>query len=445
MPFAATSAGGAYLCEWAWLGGERAVPGVLLRIADGRLSEVLPAGSDPAAQRLAGLTLPGFADAHVHAFHRALRGAAGASFWAWRERMYAVAARLDPQLLYELAAAVYAELATAGVTTVGEFHYLHHDPSGARYADPNETGAALLAAAELAGVRLTLIDSCYLSGGVDGRAVQGVQRRFADADAGDWVQRVDRLSPGPGSRLAAAVHSVRAVPIAAMAEVAGYARSRGWPLHLHLSEQAAENDECLAATGRRPAVLAAEAGVLGSATTAVHATHVDAGDIALLAGAATRVCLCPTTEADLADGIGPSGQLAAAGVPLCLGSDSQAACDPLLELRSVELGQRLATGRRGTHRPAELLAAATVGGMRALGWPDAGLAPGAPADLVTLRLDTARTAGFADPLAAAVYAATAADVSQVVCAGRLIAADGRHRKLADLPVRLATTVRRALG
>src|SRR5206468_7018317 len=184
-------------------------------------------------------------------------------------------------------------------------------------------------------------------------------------------------------------------------------------LHLHLSEQRRENQACLAATGLTPAGLCAEQGVLGPGTTAVHATHLDDGDVALLGGGRTAVCMCPTTERDLADGIGPAGRLAAAGSPLALGSDSHAVVDLFEEARAVELDERLATERRGNHRPSDLLAAATEGGARALGWPEAGaIAPGRLADLVSVRLDTPRLAGApaGDLLAAVVFAATAADV-----------------------------------
>ena len=204
--------------------------------------------------RLAGVVLPGFADVHGHAFHRALRGrthADGGTFWSWREAMYAVAARLDPDSYLELARTTYTELARAGVSTVGEFHYLHHGPGGVPYQDPNAMAEALRQAATDAGVRLTLLDTCYLAGGLsaDGYLpLEGVQRRFGDRDAEAWAARVADLAPSDGMRVGAAVHSVRAVPADALSTVAGTAG----PLHVHLSEQPAENEACLAYHGRTP-------------------------------------------------------------------------------------------------------------------------------------------------------------------------------------------------
>jgi formiminoglutamate deiminase len=433
--------------ERAWLGGERVAERVLIEV-DGELLSSVEAGRDaPAgARRLAGLVLPGLANAHSHAFHRALRGrthGGRGDFWSWRERMYQLAARLEPDGCLALARAAYAEMALAGITTVGEFHYLHHPPGGGRYADPNAFGAALMAAAADAGVRLTLLDACYLQADVDGSPLAGPQLRFGDGDAERWAGRVSALD-ATGARVGAAIHSVRAVPPAAMRLVAAWARERDAPLHLHLSEQRRENQACLAATGLTPAGLCAEQGVLGPGTTAVHATHLDDGDVALLGGGRTAVCMCPTTERDLADGIGPAGRLAAAGSPLALGSDSHAVVDLFEEARAVELDERLATERRGNHRPSDLLAAATEGGARALGWPGAGaIAPGRLADLVAVRLDTPRLAGAPadDLLAAVVFAATAADVSDVVVGGRQVVADGRHLLVGDVAAALDEAIR----
>src|SRR6266540_803546 len=337
--------------ERAWLGGERVAERVLIE-TDGERVTAVEAGRDapPEARRLPGLVLPGLANAHSHAFHRALRGrthGGQGDFWSWRERMYALASRLEPDSYLALARATYAEMALAGIAAVGEFHYLHHPPGGGRYADPNELGRALLRAAAEAGVRITLLDACYLQADVDGASLEGVQRRFGDGSAAAWAERVERLAPpaGGGALLGAAIHSVRALPPAAMAEVAAWAAERGAPLHLHLSEQPRENQACLAATGRTPARLAADCGVLGRRTTAVHATHPATGDAELLGASGTTVCLCPTTERDLADGIGPARRLVDAGCPLALGSDSHAVVDLFEEARAVELDERLATGR----------------------------------------------------------------------------------------------------
>jgi formiminoglutamate deiminase len=238
--------------------------------------------------------------------------------------------------------------------------------------------------------------------------------------------------------VAAGIHSVRAVDEPSMATVAAWAAGRDAPLHLHLSEQPAENQACLAATGRTPAALAASAGVLGPRTTTVHATHLTGEDVTRLGATGTAVCLCPTTERDLADGIGPAAALATAGSPLCLGSDSHAVVDLFEEARAVELDERLAGGRRGIHRPDDLLAAATSAGMAALGWAAGRIAPGQLADLVTVGLDSVRLAGTrpADAADQLVFAATAADVTSVVASGRQLVQDGRHLLVDDVPAAL---------
>ena len=442
----------AWHAERAWLGGGRVERDVLVETRADRIVTVQPGQPPPpGARRLPGLVLPGLANAHSHAFHRALRGrthAGRGDFWSWRERMYQVAQGLQPDTYHALARAAYAEMALAGVTAVGEFHYLHHRPGGGRYADPNAMGDALVAAAKDAGIRLTLLDTCYLQADVDGSPLAGPQLRFGDDDAGRWAERADRLAEAHGGtaggvRVGAAIHSVRAVPPAAMRAVAGWATTRQVPLHLHLSEQPRENQACLAVTGRTPAGLCADTGVLGARTTAVHATHLTGGDVELLGSSATAVCLCPTTERDLADGIGPAARLAAAGAPLCLGSDSHAVVDLFEEARAVELDERLATLVRGQHRPADLLAAATRHGMGSIGWEEAGaIEPGRLADLVAVRLDTPRLAGAPgdDLLAAVVFAATAADVSDVVVGGRLVVADGHHTLVDDVPAALTRAI-----
>lgn len=424
----------AYWCELAWLGGDRAEAGVLVELDGERFDAVeIGVAAPPAgATRLDGLTLPGFANTHSHAFHRALRGRAqrgGGSFWTWRQTMYDVAAVLEPESYRRLARATFAEMALAGMTAVGEFHYVHHRPDGQPYDDPNEVGKALIAAAREAGIRITLLDACYLHGGI-GEPLGEVQRRFADADADAWAERVDALADADGVRIGAAIHSVRAVDPASAATVASWAGDR--PLHAHVSEQPAENEACLAAYGTTPTCLLARAGAIGERFTAVHATHLAEQDIAGLGRARCCCCFCPTTERDLADGIGPSKALADAGASLALGSDSHAVIDPFEEARALELDERLASGGRGRHDAPSLLRAATSAGHAALGWPEAGaIQPGALADLVTVRLDSVRLAGV-DPdvaLEAALFAAVTADVDSVICGGRQLVRGGAHTSI----------------
>lgn len=417
---------------------------------DGRLTAVT-AGEPvpPGARRLGGLALPGLVNAHSHAFHRALRGRgerSRADFWGWREAMYQVAARLDPDAYHRLARAAYAEMALAGVTAVGEFHYLHHDPEGRPYAEPNAMGEALVAAADEAGIRLTLLDACYLRGGPD-RPLEGVQRRFGDGDAEGWAERAGSLAERDRVRVGAAAHSARAVDEAALSTVAGWARERGVPLHVHVSEQPAENEAVRAATGRTPTGVLADAGALGPQTTAVHATHVSGGDIALLGAAGAGVCACPTTEAALADGAGPFAALEGAGCPLSVGSDSHAVVDLFAEARGVEHHQRLTTGRRGHHAPERLLAAATEGGAGALGWDAGWLEAGRPADLCAVDPGSPRLAGLDPDDAAAhlVFAATAADVTDVVVGGRHVVSGGAHLGIGDVGGALRQAVGEVVG
>jgi formiminoglutamate deiminase len=405
----------------------------------------------PGAHRLNGVTLPGLANAHSHAFHRALRGRThhgGGTFWSWREQMYELAGRLDPDIFEELATAAYAEMVQAGYTAVGEFHYLHHGPGGAGYADPNEMGVRLLRAAERAGMRITLLDACYLHGGI-GAPLAPVQQRFSDGSVEAWAERIDALDAAmtaTTARLGAAVHSVRAVDPPGVEAVAGWARARGAPLHAHVSEQPAENDDCVATYGVTPTGLLARHGALSDRFTAVHATHATTADAALLGAAAATCCVCPTTERDLADGIGPTVALRDAGVALCLGSDSHAVVDPFEETRAVELDERLCSRRRGGHRPADLLTAATVAGYRSLGWQGGGIAVGALADLVTVGLDSPRLAGCdRDDLAGAlVFGATAADVRHVTVGGRTVVREGRHETI-DVTRALASSIGAAWG
>jgi formiminoglutamate deiminase len=419
----------AYWLERAWLGPARLADKVLVTVAGNRITGLYPDMAAPpaTARRLRGLTLPGLANGHSHAFHRALRGRTQTergTFWTWREQMYAVAARLDPDTYFDLAVATYAEMAATGITSVGEFHYLHHDPDGHPYADPNAMGEALVAAARHVGIRIALLDACYLSSGF-GAPPEGVQHRFSDGDAGRWAERVDALADKHADDedvvVGAAVHSVRAVPRDQIDRVAEWATHRDAPLHAHMSEQVAENQVCVEAYGVTPATVLFEAGALGAHATAVHATHLTESDVALLGSQGTHACLCPTTERDLADGIGPSRRLLEAGSPLTLGSDSHAVVDLFEEMRAVELDERLATQRRGHWSADELLTAATAAGHASLGFHDAGrIAVGAPADLVTVDLESIRTAGTGRGAEAAVFAASAADVTHVVCAGRLL-------------------------
>ena len=382
-------------------------------------------------QPLPGLVLPGFADAHSHVFHRALRGrthtgtgpAGSGSFWTWREQMYALADRLDPESLFELARAAYVEMVCAGVTAVGEFHYLHHGPGGVPYADRNELGLTLLRAAEQAGPVLTLLDVAYLRGGFgNDSGLSPSQRRFSDGSVAAWAERVAALPAE--ARTGVAIHSVRAVAPADLPTVAAVATASGRPLHVHLSEQPAENAACLAATGCTPTQLLARSGAITPATAAVHATHLSTADIETLGAAKAFVVVCPATEADLADGLPRAGALARAGARLALGSDQHVVTDPFGQARGLEWGERLATGTRGHFTPQRLADVATAVSHDAIGSPSGRLEVGAPADLVEIDPDSPRTAGSLG--LGLMMSATAADVLTVVVGGTVLARGGRH-------------------
>jgi formiminoglutamate deiminase len=432
--------------ERAWLGGPGTESGVLMEVKEGRFASVTPGITvpPPGCERLQGVTMPGMANAHSHAFHRALRGRTHerpGSFWTWRDLMYDVAARLDPDLYRRLARAVYAEMARAGFTAVAEFHYLHHGPGGVPYSDPNEMGLAVIEAADAAGIRLTLLDALYLRGGFDA-PLAGPQCRFGDTNADRWADRLSHLKDGDRLRIGAAVHSVRAVGVDGISTASMWAADRDQALHAHVSEQEREQRDCLDRLGRTPLGVLRDAGAVGPRFTAVHGNHFSPADISLLAAAAGRLCACPTTERDLGDGIGPFHAAHAAGVSLCTGTDSHAVIDGFEEARAMEMDSRSAAEQRGRFTPDALARTVTAGGMDAIGWDAGSIAPGRLADFVNVRLDGVRTAGV-DPtlIAGVMFTATAADVHTVVVGGQPVVAEGRHLLMADPAIDLDRAIR----
>ncbi len=415
----------------AWTGTEE-VHDVEITTSDGRIAEVRTGVTPaPGTVRLPGALLPGLVNAHSHAFHRTLRGRAGGTdFWTWRRGMYRVAEVIDPDSYRRLATAVFAEMALTGITAVGEFHYLHHRRSGKPYADANEMGHAVVEAALSAGLRITLLDTCYLTADVGGSPVAGLQKRFSDRSADRWIDRHRALqSTYAGSDdvvIGAAIHSVRAVPETVMAEVAS--ASHG-PLHVHVSEQPAEHAACREHYGRTPTQVLSDAGVLGPRTTAVHGVHTEPADRILLGRSGTGLCVCPTTEGDLGDGVAPVAEAVEAGIDISLGSDSHAVVDLFGEARTVEYNDRSRRGLRGIHSDDALLAMASAHGARSLGHDRWGLHPGAPADFVAVDTAGIRTAGT-DDVARLVMTASAADVTDVVVGGRRVVA---HREHVDIP------------
>ena len=423
--------------QWAWRGGESATANVRITVSNGVIAGVED-GVDAQSSdvRISGVVMPGFVNAHSHAFHRALRGrthGGTGDFWSWRTPMYEIANRLTPETYGELAAMTFAEMALSGITGVGEFHYIHHQQDGTRYANTNEMGLAMVAASQRAGIRMALLDVAYLHAGLDKPEPLAEQKRFSDGTIDNWLDRVDALGEGGENwTVGMAPHSVRAVHPNELEEVV--ANRHGKVVHVHVSEQPAENAACIAVTGRTPTQVLADAGMLGRHFTAVHATHLTATDISLLCSSHSGVCMCPTTERDLADGVGPASSLSVGGAVLSIGTDSNAFIDMFEEARAVETDERLVTGKRGVHTPASLLIAATSGGATALGWGQHGIQVGAPADFIALSLDSVRLASFDAAHAAAhiVHAASPADVRDVWVGGRQIVQDHQHLTVSDV-------------
>jgi formimidoylglutamate deiminase len=303
--------------------------------------------------------MPGFVNAHSHTFQRALRGrAGGGDFWAWREEMLLEADRQSPESVRGDYAAWYREMHSAGYTAVGEFHYL----------GLQEALAAVEAASE-AGIELVLLLAAYGRGGLP---------RFRQDSPEAFLRQVDTLRAS-GARVGVAPHSVRACPVDWLEAIGTYAVAEGLPLHVHADEQPREIEECLAEHGVRPIELLARAGCLGAFTTVVHATHADGHELDLLADVGARVCVCPTTEADLGDGYAPVEALLARGIPVCIGSDSNVRIDPLEELRELEGIARRSSGRRNVIPVETLLSFGTAEGAAALGlqeWPDVSVSLG---------------------------------------------------------------------
>ena len=342
------------------------------------------------------MRLPAFASAHSHAFQRAMRGRAQRSsnsvdsvdatprddFWSWRAAMYQLATSLTPESIAEISFVAFRELAAAGVRTVGEFHYVHHQADGTPYAQRTLLADVVIDAAKRAGLRIALLRVAYARAG-SGKPAEPSQRRFCDANVDDVLADVELLrakhARDPDVRIGLAPHSVRAVSPAFIARLAEGARALDVPLHMHVAEQPAEIEACLAETGKRPVELLADLGALSPRFVAVHATHLLAHESKLLGDARAFACLCPTTERDLGDGLADVTALRRAGVRLCVGVDSHVVCDPLEEIRALETGERLRTLRRTTfapddgRSPAEALwDEGSIVGARACGFDDCG-------------------------------------------------------------------------
>jgi formimidoylglutamate deiminase len=371
------------------------IGGITPRVADSLITDFLPGVA----------LLPGFVNAHSHVFQRALRGhthrplSKQDTFWTWRRAMYAEAARLDPDCLYVSALRTYREMLAAGYTTVGEFHYVHHQPDGQPYANPNAMSEAILQAGREAGIRVVLLMTAYAQSGFAQPPEKG-QLRFCDASVEAYLERVEALRV-TGVPVGVAPHSVRAVPAHWFRKIAEYSRTHQLPLHVHADEQLAEIEQSQAACGCTPIELLESFGALHKHTTVIHATHANATEIELLARAGSTVCVCPTTEGDLGDGIAPYAELLAAGVPLAIGADSNTRLDPFEELRWAEYSARTRYQRRRVLVGGELaspgsllLASGTSVGASALGLSSGKIVAGRPADLIAINLNHASLAGW---------------------------------------------------
>jgi formimidoylglutamate deiminase len=403
-------------------------------VSDGRIRSVGPISQ--AGERLRGRALlPGLINAHSHAFQRTIRGRTEQrdparphdDFWTWREQMYRAAMRLQPDELEKVARLLYLEMVEAGITTVGEFHYLHHQPDGRPYSDPDELALRLQAAAEWAGLNLVLLRCAYHRSGFQIEQ-NPLQIRFLDRHWEDSLAAVERLR-SRGLAVGVAPHSIRAVPAEWLAPLAEYARKHGLPLHMHVSEQTAEIEQSLAEYGCRPVQLLQRHGLLGEDFTAVHAIHLLQEEVDALQGC--NVCSCPTTERNLGDGVVQADALRAAGCHFTLGTDSQCQIDLWEDARQLDYHLRLVRRQRAVlDSPAGglsdwLLQTATQGGARSLLRPDLGsVRPGATADLVAVNLDHPVLAG--DDPRHLVWAATPACVDQVWSAGVPRLCGGRH-------------------
>jgi formimidoylglutamate deiminase len=432
-----------YFAEYAWLpsGWARAVRFTV--DAEGWLTQVSADAAAGDAIRLGRYVLPGMPNLHSHAFQRAMAGLAEHraegedSFWTWREAMYALASALTPERMHSIALGLYRDMLEAGYTSVCEFHYLHHRPDGSAYAPASAMSDALIAAADEAGIGLTLLPTLYQVGGFDGRPPSARQRRFVhDVDA--FLRLVETLRPRSGADCAIgiALHSLRAVPEQALLEVLGSEVAGAGPIHIHVAEQLAEVDDCLHLRGTRPVRWLIDQVAPDPRWCLVHATHVTPSEIEAMAQAGIVVGLCPTTEANLGDGLFPLAPYLAAGGAIGIGSDSQVSIDPFEELRWLEYGQRLASLRRNIAASAAstscgetLWRAALTGGAQASGRRVGALAPGHRADWIVLE---DRSGVFADKplerlLDVAIFAADRRAVREVYVAGRRVVAGGRHQ------------------
>ncbi len=428
-----------------WQNGVWLKPAFVSVDARGDVTRIANTAPDGGVEDCKGLAVPGIANLHSHAFQRALVGRAewssghSDSFWTWRDAMYRFVEGISPEQVEAIATWLYVEMLEAGYTSVGEFHYLHHDPDGRPYADPAELSLRLLSAAERAGIGITLLPVLYANGGFDGRGASAEQRRFVNS-VGELLRIVERAQVATQGNANATVgvapHSLRAVSLEMLRELLAAVPAES-PVHIHISEQKREVQECRAATGTTPLALLMSAAELDGRWCLVHGTHATESEIARLAKTGATVALCPTTEANLGDGLPPMAGLIEEGVGFGIGSDSQVCVCPAEELRLLEYEQRLVHGRRNVLSSAEqpsvaerLLGEVGRSASRALGRRLGELVVGARADLVTLDPNSAALAGLPPErhLDAWVFGARVGAVRDVMVGGNWVVWRGRHPK-----------------
>jgi formimidoylglutamate deiminase len=375
--------------------------------------------------------LPGLVNVHSHTFQRVIRGrteqrtsANRDTFWTWREAMYHAANLLTPEDIFDVARMAFLEMALSGITTVGEFHYLHHAPDGTPYADRNLLALTIVRAAREVGLRIALLRTAYARAGFQKPANPG-QSRFLTANPDDFIRDIedlrDRLGGDEGAWVGIAPHSVRALPLEYLREITAYARANGLPVHMHVSEQPGEVEECIAEHGVRPIELLQEHGILNASFTGIHAIHITTSESDYLGAARAKVCACPTSERNLGDGPVPADRLAAAGVEICFGSDSNVQIDILEDARLLEYDLRMEKLQRAILDPGQLFAGATEVGAAALHAP-------ATDNFFTIDLDDPSIAG-SEPSAFlnnVIFCLERTAIRDVVVAGKTIVKDGRH-------------------
>jgi formimidoylglutamate deiminase len=433
--------------ELLYSNGKFIANGEVLVSESGRLIES-PKTTDISSARIVDLPrralLPGFVNVHSHSFQRLIRGksesriVSGKDFWSWRGTMYHAASQLDPQDVYDVARMAFLEMVLAGTTTVGEFHYLHNAPNGQPYDDPNLLSKQVIAAAQSVGIRIVLLRTAYLRSGYDLQSDPGQIRFFESTKA--FLENMSSLlkecsTTSSEVQFGVAPHSIRAVPLPALREIAAWSRENKLPLHMHVAEQVAENTACLREYGSTPVALLNKELLLGPDFTAVHAIHISSDEIAMLADANATICSCPTTERNLGDGIIAADQVLTAGIRIAFGSDSQAQIDPLEDARELDYHLRLEQQERAIldqiaekTLASRLFDCATENGALALAPQGGGLTSGPFADFFTVDLNDVSIAGHSaeDLLPIIVFSLNRSAIRDVVVNGKFILQDQQH-------------------